>query len=516
MSENICSKKRHGQARIEYRACQKEVEEKVAAGYSNIMIYEELAAAGRLTTSYSAFCDYARGEGQRIHSRRHRKAQPNTDNLHLHVAYSMIHPERRTRHEPFRDFRERDRLCRQLEQKYNLTVDNGRESRRSPTATHETAQTYEIHTGQESLFGYAQRHKTAVMEDMNRSHSWTDCHRAFLKYGLLLKARGNGLVIQTLGGRLALKASSLDRTLSKAELEKRFGKFQAAGQDFIKACPPEQTYTAAPIQVKPDRDNLYAEYKSVLDKRRAEIETLNQQNKRLYAIKQETWGKQYEAIKKTPMLRSHRQKLLKEFQTKKRRDLEAMRQIFRGKRAEVRNKYPFTTWNQFLRHQAGRGQETALAILRSRQREIQNEGTIGVEMAGHYSPLNTKSLSTVDKMRKIWREEAGGLYPQPELKYTIDAKGTVIFNLPKGGTIRDTGTEIHFSSNDDKVKDLAQKLALAKWGPSVDLTGPVLKQKQAQTVTVQAGQPDSTKLDIVVVCTHAFRTNLTPQTGYSR
>jgi hypothetical protein len=69
MSENIRSKKRHGQARIEYRACQKEVEEKVAAGYSNIMIYEELAAAGRLTTSYSAFCDYVRGEGERIHNR---------------------------------------------------------------------------------------------------------------------------------------------------------------------------------------------------------------------------------------------------------------------------------------------------------------------------------------------------------------------------------------------------------------------------------------------------------------
>ena len=214
------------------------------------------------------------------------------------------------------------------------------------------------------------------------------------------------------------------------------------------------------------------------------METLNQQNKRLYAINKETWDKRYEAIKKTPMLRTHRQKLLKEFQTKKRRDLEALRQIFRGKRAEVRNKYPFTTWNQFLRHQAGRGQETALAILRSRQREVQNEGALGLEMAGHYSPLNTKSLSIVDKMRKIWREEAGGLYPPQELKYAIDAKGTVIFTLPKGGTIRDTGTEIHFSSNDEKVKDLAQKLAQAKWGPSVDLTGPTIKQERVEEVAV--------------------------------
>ena len=74
MSENIRSRKRHGQARIEFRACRKEVEEKLAAGYSSIMIYEELAAAGRLTVSYSAFCDYVRGEGRRIHSRRRRAA----------------------------------------------------------------------------------------------------------------------------------------------------------------------------------------------------------------------------------------------------------------------------------------------------------------------------------------------------------------------------------------------------------------------------------------------------------
>ena len=70
MSEKNTPRKRHGQARIEFRACKKEVEEKAAAGYSNIMIYEELAAAGKLSISYSAFCDYVRGEGQRLHSRR--------------------------------------------------------------------------------------------------------------------------------------------------------------------------------------------------------------------------------------------------------------------------------------------------------------------------------------------------------------------------------------------------------------------------------------------------------------
>ena len=131
--------------------------------------------------------------------------------------------------------------------------------------------------------------------------------------------------------------------------------------------------------MKPDRGNLYTEYQVALAKRRDEMENLKQQNQRLYTVHQETWSKHYETLRKTPLLRNHRKQLLKEFQAKKKRDLEALRQTLREKRADIRSRYPFTTWNQFLRHQAGRGQETALAVLRSRQREIQAEGVAGVE-----------------------------------------------------------------------------------------------------------------------------------------
>jgi hypothetical protein len=46
------------------------VKEKLTAGYSQIMIYDELTAVKLLTVSYSAFCDYVRGDGQRLHRRR--------------------------------------------------------------------------------------------------------------------------------------------------------------------------------------------------------------------------------------------------------------------------------------------------------------------------------------------------------------------------------------------------------------------------------------------------------------
>lgn len=46
--------------------------------------------------------------------------------LFLHVAYNMIHPERYIRHEPFHDFWKGDTVCRELDQKYGLVIDNGR------------------------------------------------------------------------------------------------------------------------------------------------------------------------------------------------------------------------------------------------------------------------------------------------------------------------------------------------------------------------------------------------------
>lgn len=53
--------------RAEYRVIQEEVEKKLDEGYSKRMVYDQLAAAGRLTMSYSSFCDYARGRGERLH-----------------------------------------------------------------------------------------------------------------------------------------------------------------------------------------------------------------------------------------------------------------------------------------------------------------------------------------------------------------------------------------------------------------------------------------------------------------
>lgn len=57
-------------ARIEYFACRENVEDMLAKGYSARMAYEAMKEQGRVTCSYSAFCDYVRGGGKRLHSRK--------------------------------------------------------------------------------------------------------------------------------------------------------------------------------------------------------------------------------------------------------------------------------------------------------------------------------------------------------------------------------------------------------------------------------------------------------------
>ena len=63
-----------GAARVEYFACRADVETMLAQGYSVRMVYERMKEQGRVTCSYSAFCDYVRGQGRRKHSRKQNAA----------------------------------------------------------------------------------------------------------------------------------------------------------------------------------------------------------------------------------------------------------------------------------------------------------------------------------------------------------------------------------------------------------------------------------------------------------
>lgn len=64
---------RPGSARVEYFACREEVEALLAKGYSVRLVYESMKEQERVTCGYSAFCDYVRGNGKRLHSKKKEK-----------------------------------------------------------------------------------------------------------------------------------------------------------------------------------------------------------------------------------------------------------------------------------------------------------------------------------------------------------------------------------------------------------------------------------------------------------
>ena len=403
---------------------------------------------------------------------RHCGVHRNTDNLHLHIAYNQIHPERHIRQEPFYDFLKRDKICRELERKYDLSVDNGR-APETKKSINDAARAYEAHTGQESFFGYVQRHKEAIMPLLAQAKSWDDCHRALSKYSLTLKPHGNGLVIRDSAGNHSIKASDLDRSISKVKLEKRFGPFQSPSPDMPEPDKQTKKYNAIPLQKEPDRDGLYKQFQEARQKRKAALGKLDQQEKRLHDIKMQEWERKYQDIRRLPMDRKRRREVMQSYKDKKRKDFAALHQVMKQKKDEIKECFPCASWSQFLRSEAQRGNESALAVLRSKKDKALPERP---QTQGQSQP----HLSVVTKMAEIFRTAGvkGG-------KYRVDGKGTVIFTLPNGGSIRDTGKEVHFSRQDDQTKSIAEKLAQAKWGNDTHLDGGVLKRKSMVYAPIQ-------------------------------
>jgi hypothetical protein len=79
-------------------------------------------------------------------------------------------------------------------------------------------------------------------------------------------------------------------------------------------------------------------------------------------------------------------------------------------------------------------------------------------------------------MRALFNHPDSPFRSPVDLKYTIDAKGTVIFTLPSGGTIRDSGQAIHFSAWDKNAKIMADLLVQRICGQIAKVDGNILKQ----------------------------------------
>jgi len=450
--------------------------------------------------SAEAFVDieksFAQALGFQDHVR-HCGVHKNTNNLHLHLAYNMIDGEKFCRQEPYRDFYKVSRVCREMEKKYGLSVDKGadRDQPKKEGQASAKVKSIEAQTGQESLFTYILRHRDRILSELEKAGTWKDVHDIFLKNGLHLKPSGNGLAIKDRYGKHSAGASQIDRGLSKASLEKLFGPYEAPAKEQLRDVSADEVYSAIPLHQGPERDNLYAVFQEEMTWRKTILKEINDEGRAEYEANKFKWEEQRGKFKKVPMMKKERDRLYLELKEREQAGLEKIRAETSRKRDTVRALIPYTTWNQCLQHKAAQGNEVALAVLRSKTEKVQPEIIFPrKETPINQSPevkewqkkkkeildasgltnRNRRALLSVLKMQEILSKESG-LPKEPQ--YRIDGNGTVIFDLPDGGTIRDTGRQINFSVHSPKAADLAAKLAQARWGKSIQLENGVWKSE---------------------------------------
>ena len=439
---------------------------------------------------------------------RHCGIHKNTNNLHMHVSYNMVHPERLSRHEPFRDYATRDKLCRQLERKYGLTVDNGREQRRENALTHKAA-TIEAQTGQESFESYTKRHKGKILEALEGAAHWQDLHEALKAHGLGIKPHGNGLVVTDLHGSHAAKASTVDRSLSAKLLQERFGEFRPYRS--LRQVQEISCYQAAPLHRSPERGELFARYKTGIETRKGKWEAIKEKEDKQLAAVRLKWAEKRREIENMSIHKRNRHNLLTLARKHEKEAIAKAKLATLPEREAVRREIPYTSWQDFLKLEAGNGNEVALAVLRSRKEAVEPETApeppkptkdwsrhgldyavktaIRAEYAEKERELQErhdlpasgkKELQAFLRMEQVAAEVKAQGRDLGVIKHRINGKGVIIFTLGSGGSIRDAGKEIFFSLQDKAAQDVAALYAAKKWGKDIQMEGNVITRSQEQ------------------------------------
>lgn len=429
---------------------------------------------------------------------RHCGVHQNTGNLHMHIAYNMIHPEKYTQHKEFRDFWIRDKVCRAVERDFGLTVDNGIEHNSSDRQrNNDTARLVEAHTGQQSFDSYAKEHRERIMHSLEAAVSWQDIHAALAAQGMEIKPHGNGLVIKDRHSKKkahAIKASALDRNLSLKKMEARFGAFQPPQN--LAHFQEKSSYAAEPLHRSPERGQLFAEYKAGIEARKATLQSVKDREDAALAAIRTEWAAKRRELERKNIAKKNLRRLLQIARKLETEALAKARLSLQEPRNAVRRDIPFTSWNGFLQHKAEQGNETALAVLRSRVHAVppEHEAAKAKDWSQHgMDQASTSSVSRAEfaarereileqdgisgkgktrlqavlRMEQVLQQSSLG---SAEFQNHIDGKGTVVFTLQDGARIRDNGEDILFSVSSEPAKQAALLYARKKWGKSLEFS----------------------------------------------
>ena len=126
------------------------------------------------------------------------------------------------------------------------------------------------------------------------------------------------------------------------------------------------------------------------------------------------------------------------------------------------------SWLEFLRGKAARGDETALAVLRSRHEETAPETTLEQQEQARRQSAYLSSKRAILESRELSSKTKTKLLSMATMEIVasdatakISKHGSIIYTLTNGGKISDTGKSITFSEG---ARETALAYMAAKWG----------------------------------------------------
>jgi len=389
----------------------------------------------------------------------------NTANYHLHIAVSRIDPVTLNRIDPHQDIPKLHKKAEELEEKHGLIRDNHTPNDLLAKAglifdpkQHTKSKDIEIHSGVSSLLTWIKEEAlNNIRETINDpTSSLDDLHQVLADYNLELKPRGNGIVIADKTRKLFVKASDVHRDLSKGKLEKRFGEFKTSK---ITTTPKKKF--GRPV------NEYWKRYQELsTQKRSTKIEELRLEKLARETLREQIKEKYTARINKInadPLInKRHKAQAQKKAREQRKAELAALTKTFSEKRKEIYSRTKQTSYKVYLMELALSGDEGALKELRKQKQEIKPDDKVLMHPKRKVSHSIFKSF--ISKITK---------------------QGNAVYEVGKNSTVTDKGDHLKLSleSKSDEAMLQALKMAVAKYGNTLDIQGNLEFKKRVLMVT---------------------------------
>jgi len=290
------------------------------------------------------------------------------DHEHVHVAINRIHRETFAIHSPAWDHRKLFTAARALEAELGLTP--LREKARDRDKLPKRASDYEAQQGVESFARWAQK-TLAPMLRGTELQSWEDVHQVCGRVGVVLRARGNGLVFEDVERGVRVKASSVGRKFSKPRLCKRFGDFQPASAHHVETSRhAARRYSPMPHTVP---ESLWTEYTKSLTQARLQRQdawsdyrqSASRERQRL----KDRYRHQRHMLAALPVSGQDRKHLLKQLAQRQAIESRLLRRKLAHQRKLIQKTPHPGTWRHFVASCAARRDDRAIRLVQQRQPE---------------------------------------------------------------------------------------------------------------------------------------------------